>query len=586
MKFETALRLALETSQNEREQTPDLEAGYNRSAKSWELIVKYSGSLDGLRQEGVIVEELIAGYAIVTIPEDKVELLEQMPEIEYVEKPKAFYYSNIGPTESGCVTQLTSREPFLSGENVLVAIIDSGIKYDLPMFLKENGDTRIEAIWDQSIKREQVSDEAQELPGPPEGFFIGAEFDREHINRALRETNPGRKYALLPSVDTSGHGTAVAGIVAGYEKNRYEGIAGKASLLIIKMAPISAEGFPGTTQIMRGVVYALRKARMLGVPLVINLSFGNNYGSHQGDSLLERFLDNASEIGKTAICVGSGNEGRGFGHCVTNLHTDREVAFTVASYEPHLSLQIWKSALDECSFSVENPGGKTAFLVPDRQGGKYSFLLGKTKLLVCFGESSPYSLRQEIYLEFLPIQGFYLESGIWRINISTDKIVEGRMDSYLPSRAVRNQGTGFVIPASDMTLTIPSTAARVITVGAFDERYESFAVFSGRGYKLFEGIGSSFQIPVKPDVVAPGVEVIAPGTTGQLTTVTGTSFSTPIVSGIAALLMEWGIVRKQDLFLYGDKLKATLRSGCVSLRGERNYPNERVGFGNVCGEYL
>lgn len=87
-----------------------------------------------------------------------------------------------------------------------------------------------------------------------------------------------------------------------------------------------------------------------------------------------------------------------------------------------------------------------------------------------------------------------------------------------------------------------------------------------------------------PDLVAPGVDVRVPTEDGGIMVVSGTSFATPFVTGSAALLMEWGVVRKQDPFLYGEKVKAYLRSGARPIRGERIYPNLRVGYGALCLE--
>lgn len=87
---------------------------------------------------------------------------------------------------------------------------------------------------------------------------------------------------------------------------------------------------------------------------------------------------------------------------------------------------------------------------------------------------------------------------------------------------------------------------------------------------------------VKPDIVAPGtgINTIGPGNT--FVQVSGTSFATPFVTGSAALMMEWGIVRGNDSFLYGEKVKAYLRRGARPIRGEQQYPNDKVGYGSLC----
>ena len=202
-KLENILNLALETPEEEREQTESLNVGYSAETRSWELIVKYHGSLDRLREQNIVVEELIAGYAILTVPEALVDRVSDTPEIEYVEKPKRFYYGQTDPAGTSCFPPVTMRTPFLNGRGVLLAVLDSGITWDLEVFRKADGTTRIRYLWDQTV-----------VGKPPEGFSQGTEYTAEEINAALQLPALDR-YRLIPSRDLSGHGTAVAGIAAG-----------------------------------------------------------------------------------------------------------------------------------------------------------------------------------------------------------------------------------------------------------------------------------------------------------------------------------------------------------------------------------
>ena len=205
-----------------------------------------------------------------------------------------------------------------------------------------------------------------------------------------------------------------------------------------------------------------------------------------------------------------------------------------------------------------------------------------TQLLIYVGEPAPYSVNQEIYIDFLA-QDTYVAGGIWRFELVPEDIRVGTYSLYLPSSSVRSTQTRFYAPIPDATLTIPSTARRVITVGAYDTTYESYADFSGRGYANTNQLaGTLLQVDVKPDLAAPGVGITAPAVGGGYEIVTGTSFATPFVTGAAALLMEWGIVRGNDPFLYGEKVKAYLRRGAKPIRGEKEYPNNRVGYGALC----
>ena len=584
-KLENILNLALETPEEEREQTESLNVGYSAEIRSWELIVKYHGSLDRLREQNIVVEELIAGYAILTVPEALVDTVSDTPEIEYVEKPKRFYYGQTFPAGTSCFPPVTMRTPFLNGGGVLLAVLDSGITWDLEVFRKADGSTRIRYLWDQTVSEEMGDVRYGKMP---DGFSIGTEYTAEEINAALQMPALDR-YRRIPSRDLSGHGTAVAGIAAGRSADGlYTGAAPEAELIVVKLGlPGNSggveEGFPRTTEILRGVTYALWKARQLNMPLVINLSFGNSYGSHDGSSLLERFLDNASEIGKTVICVGSGNEGAARGHFAGNITRDSRVELAVGNYERSLNIQLWKNYSDVFRIRLQSPGGEEAELTTNIQGGKYTLRLEQTRILVYLGEPLPYAVAQEIYLDMIPAEGSYINAGIWTIRLEPVVTVTGQYYLYLPAGSGIGESTGFYRATPQVTLTIPSTAAKVITVGAYDQVYDTYADFSGRGYAdSTRTIGVAAAGLTKPDLVAPGVNIQAPDVYGSFTPVTGTSFATPIVSGAAALLMEWGIVRGNDPFLYGEKVKAYFRKGARPLRGETEYPNDRVGYGKLC----
>lgn len=119
-----------------------------------------------------------------------------------------------------------------------------------------------------------------------------------------------------------------------------------------------------------------------------------------------------------------------------------------------------------------------------------------------------------------------------------------------------------------MTFTIPSTSRRVITVGAYHAVYDSYADFSGRGYLLenrMEGLVANES--VKPDLVAPGVGIVISDGYGGTQEVTGTSFAAPFVTGAAALMMEWGIVKGNDPYLYGEKVKSLFKERSQTASG-------------------
>lgn len=569
-KLENLLNLALSSTQEEREKSPQLNVGYNTEEKTWELIIKYSGNLEAVLGEDIPKVELLNQFAIIRIPESRIEELSRNPQIEFVEKPKRLFFAVNQGRSASCMTALQSEfsplgEP-LTGEGVLVACIDSGIDYSHPDFRNPDGSSRILRLWDQTIQG-----------NPPKGYFLGTEYTKEQIDEALKQENKREMENIVPSRDLSGHGTGVMGIAAGNgaaSQGVYRGVAYKSDLLVVKLGTPLEDGFPRTTELMQGIDYAIRQAINLQMPLALNLSFGNNYGSHSGESLIETYLDNAALSGKTSICVGMGNEGSAAIHTSGKLTEGetKEISLYISEYETGMSVQIWKQYVDEMEFVLIHPNGERVGPFKEILGPQ-RFTIQNTELLIYYGEPGPYSLSQEIYMDMLP-KNQYIDSGVWKIQLILSKVVDGSFDLWLPGGGILNEGTRFSFPTPETTLTIPSTAGRVISVGAYNSRYMSYADFSGRGYTRVVNA-------VKPDLAAPGVDIRTTAVGGGYVNRTGTSFAAPFVTGAAALMMEWGIVRGNDPFLYGEKVKAYLRKGARPLLGGE-YPNNRIGYGVLC----
>ena len=488
------------------------------------------------------------------------------------------------------------------GTGVIVAILDSGISLNRRVFRRENGESKVISVWDQTV--------AYDSESAPNRYGLGRIYNSDEINEAVNSAGGGTFPGSISGSgvgspvggsissiarDVSGHGTRVAGIVT-------ENAPG-ADLLIVKLSGGNREGFAKTTSIMFAVDYCVNFARELGRPCVINLSYGNNNGGHDGRQILETYLNHVAESYIVSIVVATGNEGDrahhkeirleadpgfgtvGAGSGVTGIQrapgsttggtgvdgrragmgNELPVEILMGENERDLTVTVWLSFQDRCQVRLESPAGESFTVMP----GFDLATLENVRVAVFYGDPTPLNMSREIRFRWLDAA---VPSGIWRLVFVPEEIRWGRVNMWLPVTEGLAGDTRFVEPTLDISLTIPSTADGVISVGAFDDNRNTLASFSGRGFTRDDRI--------KPDVVAPGVDVetIAPVGTSLST---GTSFATPYISARAAVLMDWGIVQGNDPFLYGEKLKAYIIREAQPLPVLREYPNPEVGWGAV-----
>ncbi len=422
-------------------------------------------------------------------------------------------------------------------------------------------------IWDQSANGE-----------PPAGYNMGVEYTADQINEAVINDS-----VSIPVYDSSGHGTHVLGIAAGNGRasnGLQTGCAPESEIIVVKLGRQRSNSFPMTTELMQAINYVLQKAIEIEKPVAINISFGNSYGAHEGDSLLETYIDQAAGIWKNVIVIGTGNEGSTARHVSGRFKAgsaaqDADVIeLLIYRYTQAFGVQIWKSYVDDIEISIVAPDGTQTVIILNVQD-TIRYRLYNTELFVYFGKPSPYSINQEIYIEMIP-DGDFFEGGVWSIQLRPLRVVDGKYNLWLPSGAILNNGTGFLRPVADISLTIPSTADKAISVGAYDGATDSVAFFSGRGYTA-SGV-------IKPDIIAPGVNIMSAAPGGGYVYRSGTSMATPFVTGAASCMMQWGIVNGNDAYLYGEKMKAYLQKGARMIPGYENYPNQETGWGALCVE--
>jgi len=111
-----------------------------------------------------------------------------------------------------------------------------------------------------------------------------------------------------------------------------------------------------------------------------------------------------------------------------------------------------------------------------------------------------------------------------------------------------------------------------ITVGAYNDQIDSVWIGSSKG--PIRGVG------IKPDIIAPGVDIISTFKNNEYNTGTGTGISSSIVSGVLALIMEFLIQQETSptLSLYPQVLKTYLMLG-ARKKEIYTYPNISEGYG-------
>ena len=517
-------------------------------------IVKYNGDIQTLADSmGLLVEILSENYAIMDLSIEEQFILSTKPQIEYIEEQKVLSLLSTPSITTPCIT--AAKEIFaLTGKGVLIATLDSGIDYYHNDFRNEDGTTRIISIWDQNVKGT-----------PPTGFTIGNEYSQEQINAAL----DGSAANLVPAADYLGHGTAVAGIASGSDK----GIAPEASLLIVRLAQSTSPDITSDTNLMRGIKYAIDAAASRNMPLVINMSYGTNQGSHDGNSLFEQYINDMAARWRTVIVVPTGNEGVSGKHFQGKVSTGDSiyVDFTIQKRLDSLSITMIKSFVDEFELQIIDDVGRESNTFHLKSEQEITF--AAAQLRVSIVPPLPFNADQYIKLIFHDLSGNTLMATKWTIRIKGISVLNGDFNMWLPVTEVSGVNTAFLRPEVNTTLTIPSTVPNVISVGCCITA-NTYAEFSGRGFTISN--------VVKPELCAPAANVMSSAIDGGYGYFCGTSFAAPITAGACALMMQWGIVDGNDMMMYGQRVKAFLEYGALREASCQEYPNPAWGYGALC----
>ena len=546
-----------------------------QSQRFGDFIVKYMQNVKDTMElfPGTSFQAINEIFGVLYVP------LESMGELEvtgtsYNSIPKCYTYMDMEAAGASGITRLHDH-PYLKlrGKGTAVAVIDSGSDYQNAVF-RNAGGSRIAYLWDQSLE------DGTDIAGTEVPY--GRLFRKNDIDQALAFEDP---FSVVPSRDTNGHGTALAGIAAGnmVPGENFTGAAPEATLIIIKVKPAKqylrnfylyppdAEVFQ-ENDVMMAIAYAISWAKKLEMPLSICLGIGSSQGAHLGTNALSQYVDYVANFSQVSVSVAAGNEGNTRNHSTGIFSQGREQVVTelrVAEREQGFTMEFWGEPPEIYGLSIQSPTGEI-LEVSSSIGSRtqeLSFVFVETKVYVNYiliERQTGYSL---VYIRF-----FHPASGIWKIFTQARNRQNVQFHMWLPVEGLISQDTYFLEPSPYTTVTAPGDARNSITATAYQHRDGSIYIAAGRGYTP-DGM-------ITPHLAAPGVNVKVPLVRGGFGTRSGTSISAAQMSGIAALLFEWAIIRDNQPFFTGSSVKYYLQRGA---RREENmqYPNPEWGYGKV-----
>lgn len=491
----------------------------------------------------------------------------------YIAIPKLFGLMDTSAVEAtGALRLQRVRGTSLTGNGVIVGFIDTGIDYTNDIFKNVTGRTRILSIWDQS----------DQSGTHPQGIEFGSEYTREDIDRALQSENP---YSIVPTKDTQGHGTFMAGVACGSEdvENNFIGAANESQIAVVKLKKAkkylrdfylieeNVQDVYQENDIMQAVTYLRNLSRRESKPLVLVLGLGTGSGQRSGGSALSQQLNDLGEMIGCCVVTCAGNEGNARLHykgSVLNKEYE-DVELRVGEGTNGFTMELWGNSPDIISVAFISPSGEMISRIPARvgQSDTVEFLLEKSKIDISYSLVEAGGGVELIFMRFIDPT-----PGVWIIRVYGNNILEGDYNIWLPIKQFIDKETYFLKPNPDITLTVPSTTQATITVAAYDNMTNALFTDSSRGFTRTNEI--------KPDITAPGVNVYGPGINNNYVRKSGTSVAAALVAGNCAQLMQWGIVEKNETQMKTNYIKNFLIRGAIR---DRNivYPSKEWGYGKV-----
>jgi len=501
-------------------------------------------------------------------------LLSDEPEIVFYSVRSMFVLHDISPSSVDNINNIKIN-PYLdlTGRNVLIGIVDTGIDYLNEEFISEDDTSRIINIWDQTIENNTDN-----------SVFIGQTYSNEEINNAINDyRNNKDPYKIVPSKDEIGHGTKVAGIIGarGYN-NEFQGIANQSKFVIVKLFQstnfknelkennVKDTPVYNDSEVVAGLEYLKRRSMELEQPMVIYIGVGSTEGSHDGTSLISRYVASLGSNRGLCCVAGVGNEGDAQGHTsgyIKNVGDTKVVDLKIPKELKHFHFNIWVRRPNVASINVISPTGESSSIIEAKIGKiqpiKFVFL--NTIMTIKYYNPEHFTGHELISIEFKDIK-----PGIWSFNLIGKYITDGRYDIWLPPKSTLPENTVFLEPDPFNTITIPSTAVNVVTVAYYGNNNALIAA-SGKGFNT--------NNLINPDISTIGINILTTKVSGGITTFSGSSAATAIVAGACALLLQWGVIDGNDKTMYSQKIRSYLMYGANRNQLYR-YPSRESGYGD------
>lgn len=543
----------------------------------YHYVVEYGGNIEEeiSKQPGYYVTIINDKYAVVSAARELQLNVEEpiFSTIVYVAPLDLFTLQEISPLSASQADFLQLELPLkLTGRGVTVAIIDTGIDYLNEEFMRENGETRIEYIWDQTI----------EFGGQNEKSIVpyGSVYTKSNIQEAINAFKNGKSpYEIVPTKDEIGHGTNMAGIIGARGKNpNLKGVVPECDFIIIKLLQYNAIIKRFNIQvptfdlfsIFPALEFLYRYSLSNNKPLVVYFPLGSNLGSHKGDGILEQFMDSISSNSGIAIVTGSGNQGASGCHSsgtIPQVNASRIIQLFMSPEQKNIVVEIWIDSPNIMSLEIISPSGENTGKIKAliRGVNTYSFLFENTPILINSYFPEEITGDQSFTIRFSNIK-----EGIWKLRLTGESILDGRFNAWIPAVGISVGGTGFIPSDPYGTIMTPSTSSYTITAAAYNQNNNNVVEYSGMAF-LDDYID-------KIDVAAGGVNALTVAPNNTTAVVNGTSVAAAILAGACAMLFEWGIVDGNDPNIYSQTIKTYIQRGVIQRSGDI-YPNPQWGYG-------